>query len=262
MFRDKEFLMKELGIGKGTREDTFFILGYFYDNIKDNGYSDIIIGKFLYLRDYLNKHRELINYKNYNILQLTTFIDRICLILNKYQYEVPDKDTILLKIENNEIVPIVFDVKIDKEIIVEKKEKEKKKEEVIKEEEPVILEENLTYKSKGNNIETCTGVYGIYADDKLVYIGRTIAGFKQRYKSHLKELKENNSFLYRRLREYKDAGCEIRLKPLIVLEKLEMVHKKTINIKELNCMEFALITVLQPELNVEGRLKPYVFRNR
>ena len=46
-----------------------------------------------------------------------------------------------------------------------------------------------------------------------------------------------------------------------MLTPLEMENKRVINGKELNCMELALITVLQPKLNVEGRLKPYVFRN-
>lgn len=107
-----------------------------------------------------------------------------------------------------------------------------------------------------------TGIYGIYCDNKLVYIGKTIVDFKVRYKQHLYNLQnDNETYLYKKLRQYKEKGAIIQLKPLIVLEDLQLKNKKEISNTELECMELALIISYQPELNIEGRLQPYTFRN-
>ena len=34
------------------------------------------------------------------------------------------------------------------------------------------------------NIERCTGIYGIYVNDELVYIGKTLNSFAKRFDNH------------------------------------------------------------------------------
>ena len=61
------------------------------------------------------------------------------------------------------------------------------------------------------------------------------------------------------LQRIKD-GLSVYMKPIITLEDLKMEGKRTINNKELECMELALITAYKTIGNIEGRIKPYVFR--
>jgi len=57
------------------------------------------------------------------------------------------------------------------------------------------------------------------------------------------------------MREAKKDGLSVYMKPIITLEDLKMEGKRVINNKEL-----ALITAYKPIGNIEGRIKPYVFR--
>ena len=104
-----------------------------------------------------------------------------------------------------------------------------------------------------------TGIYGIYIDDKLVYIGKTTTSFEQRFKEHNKNINDT-MYIHKLMREAKKDGLSVYMKPIITLEDLKMEGKKVINNKELECMELALITAYKPIGNIEGRIKPYVFR--
>ena len=83
---------------------------------------------------------------------------------------------------------------------------------------------------------------------------------KKRYNTHKNQLNDG-AHIHNLIKKYKEAGIDITFKPIVILETLQMENKRSISPKELNCMEMALIHVLQPEGNIEGRLKPYVFRN-
>ena len=67
-------------------------------------------------------------------------------------------------------------------------------------------------------------------------------------------------YIHKLMREAKKDGLSVYMKPIITLEDLKMEGKKVINNKELECMELALITAYKPIGNIEGRIKPYVFR--
>lgn len=244
MFRSKNFLIENLGLGNRTREDTLIILGCLYDEIYEYGMTDQIIGKYLYIKEYLNNHRELLKLKaTYTILSLGTFLDRSNLILELSGKDIltnEDKENYEQKIINHKISLIEFDF-----LDFLKKQNEQNENKKIKE---------------NKKLEDCTGVYGIYVNDKLVYIGRTLSSFKNRFKSHKSNLNNSDEFMYKKLKEYKEAGKIITLKPLIAVELLNVEHKKTFTKNDINCMELALITMHKPFFNIEGRIKSYVFR--
>jgi hypothetical protein len=108
------------------------------------------------------------------------------------------------------------------------------------------------------------GIYGIYCDDQLVYIGKTDVDFKTRF-SHHKDCiinKKPEQYLHRYLIMMKEnhPDVKITLKPLVNIKDLNTDGK--IGNREIEAMELALITIHQPCCNIEGIKKPYKFTYR
>ena len=106
------------------------------------------------------------------------------------------------------------------------------------------------------------GIYGIYVEDELIYIGKTIVDFNERFNQHKMAIDNvnNNLPIYKILRTAKKMNRNIYLKPLIDLSILKVEHHNCeFSNKEIECMEMALITILKPKCNVEGIYKPYRF---
>lgn len=117
-------------------------------------------------------------------------------------------------------------------------------------------------KAKDIDISKKHGVYGIYLNDRLLYIGETTINFKTRFQQHRQGLKNQSADLYVKLKKIYDNKTEqeeLYFKPLVVIEDLKMIGKIKINEKELKCMELALITAMKPELNIQGVVEPYSF---
>ena len=111
-------------------------------------------------------------------------------------------------------------------------------------------------------IEDCTGIYGIYLNGQLVYIGKTTQSFSKRYKQHKHYIEfpndsESQYDMYIELAEELAKGSFIQLRPLIIAETIPYKSLYNLTNRDLESMEFALITMLQPRYNVEGRRKPY-----
>lgn len=110
------------------------------------------------------------------------------------------------------------------------------------------------------------GIYGIYVDDELIYIGKTLRSFEQRFEEHRKSLNkeydevENVPKLYFLLKAAKDDGKEIKFKRLIDLDDINCRNHRKFDNKDLCNMELGLITVLKPRGNVEGVSMPYRYR--
>ena len=121
-------------------------------------------------------------------------------------------------------------------------------------------EDRTRLNKQSNNIKGY-GVYGIYINNELVYIGETMRSFEERFKEHKLNLRKNEEYKYIELNKAKNGGAKISLIPLIDVEKLleECEGKRTFSEKEVKCMELALIKMYQPKLNIEGRLKKYHF---
>lgn len=106
------------------------------------------------------------------------------------------------------------------------------------------------------------GIYGIYVEDELIYIGKTIVDFNERFNQHKTAIDDinNNLPIYKELRIAKKMNKNIYLKPLIDLSILKVEHHShEFSNKEVECMEMALITTLKPKCNVEGVYKSYRF---
>lgn len=107
------------------------------------------------------------------------------------------------------------------------------------------------------------GIYGIFVDDELVYIGKTFESFDSRLKDHGKMIKSGEGGeKYKYLYNEKKMGKEVYARPLIDIDNLYTNSKQNITNNELECMEYALITYLQPKLNISGVIKKYGFSNK
>ena len=104
------------------------------------------------------------------------------------------------------------------------------------------------------------GIYGIYVEDQLIYIGMTQRDFNVRWQEHKDALIQNDNslFLYRWLRQ--NGIHKISFKKLIDLDNVEFKDRKSnISKNELESMEFALIHVLKPICNLSGNSLPYTW---
>ena len=93
------------------------------------------------------------------------------------------------------------------------------------------------------------GVYGIYKDDVLIYIGSTMRDFSVRFNEHIENIKNNSKELhvYSLLQE-----GNITFKKLIDIKKLQT--NSNITKRDLESMELALINTMQPIGNLAGRV--------
>lgn len=104
------------------------------------------------------------------------------------------------------------------------------------------------------------GIYGIYCNDKLVYIGKTDVDFETRFKQHKYAVESGSTsqYLYKYLiMMKKDEGCVITLKPLVNVKNLKV--KGTIRNRDIEAMELALIQLYQPICNIQGIKQDYEF---
>lgn len=100
------------------------------------------------------------------------------------------------------------------------------------------------------------GIYAIADDKKIIYIGSTKRPFKKRFEEHSKNFNlKTNHHLYGYMPQEK-----LNMYPLICLDRLQYVGitEKTLK-RNREYLEWALILFLQPECNIEGRSKPFVF---
>lgn len=102
--------------------------------------------------------------------------------------------------------------------------------------EPTVSKSHKTYSEYG--------VYGIYLNNELVYIGMTTTAFEQRFQEHRNAIKNQYTKIYQLLFEQE----KIDFKPLIIFNHNQSGPTR----EQLKVMEFALITYLRPAGNTEG----------
>lgn len=116
------------------------------------------------------------------------------------------------------------------------------------------------------NCKDDNGIYGIYIIDninrteELIYIGKTGVSFVERYKQHLNNVNNPkcDKKLYRRIRQAKRAGLDVKLRPLITLSDVKWT-RKAVKDYDLSMMELSLISLFKPECNWEGVQSEYLF---
>lgn len=114
-----------------------------------------------------------------------------------------------------------------------------------------------TYKQKEKEkVESC-GVYGIYQDKELIYIGMTMREFEIRWREHLENIKLKRNELY--FEKYMDINKEIEFEKMVDICQIQT--DKIITREDVKSMELALIQVFQPKGNLEGRTMPYRYNN-
>lgn len=91
------------------------------------------------------------------------------------------------------------------------------------------------------------GVYGIYIDDELVYIGGTGRGFLSRYSTHKSNIKTKNRILYNKMHKALKENKDVYLKPLVICSDKN----------ELSLLEQKYIEKYQPIYNLQGTTMKY-----
>ena len=115
-------------------------------------------------------------------------------------------------------------------------------------------------------IEECTGVYGIYLDNVLVYIGKTTRGFGKRFKEHKHFVdfpndSETQFNMYADFAAAIEKGSSLQLRPLIIVETAKYKSLYSLTNRDIESMEFALISAFQPKYNIEGKRRAYRYTN-
>lgn len=107
------------------------------------------------------------------------------------------------------------------------------------------------------------GVYGIYYNDKLIYIGKTDVSFNTRFKQHQEALTSGSTsqYLYKYLLNEKqlNGNIAISFKPLITIKDLKIEDVSIIKNRDIEAMELALIHLYKPICNIQGIKQDYKF---
>lgn len=101
------------------------------------------------------------------------------------------------------------------------------------------------------------GVYGIYVNNELVYIGMTMRDFEKRWQEHINKIRSgsNELYFYKQLQKYDE---EVKLHFKILVDASEkVIDKKSFSEDEIKSMEYALIKVLKPKYNLAGNTYDY-----
>lgn len=115
-------------------------------------------------------------------------------------------------------------------------------------------------------ISSCTGIYGIYVENELVYIGKTTQSFQKRFNQHKRLIdypddSETQYEMYYELAVARAQGKAVQLRPLIIAEYIPYNSLYDLTNRDLESMEFALIWCYRPRFNVCGIQKPYRYTN-
>lgn len=101
------------------------------------------------------------------------------------------------------------------------------------------------------------GIYGIYYDGEVVYIGKTVVSFDERFKQHWQGIAKGKKMLvYQEL--HKLDKHKIEMKPILTLDSI-MVNQDEITNRDVESMELALISLYKPKYNRAGMTMPYIY---
>ena len=104
------------------------------------------------------------------------------------------------------------------------------------------------------------GIYGIYADDELIYIGSTIRSFEERFNEHKVNLMNGSKELkvYDLIRQEKLVGKKIELKIILNCANIKVDRKLTL--EDIESMELGFISYFKPRGNMAGIYVPFKYK--
>lgn len=97
------------------------------------------------------------------------------------------------------------------------------------------------------------GVYGVWVNDELFYIGSTNRSFEERFAEHQSNL-QNKS---RELNWYSKIKADDKIKYTPIIDITQLKCDRVLDTDDIKTMEYALILTQQPEGNIAGRLTPF-----
>lgn len=100
------------------------------------------------------------------------------------------------------------------------------------------------------------GIYGLYINKRLVYIGSTQQSFSLRLVQHNQKIGKSTSMLYQCLYVNRNH-LMLSMKPLIITKYVRT--SQPITSKELGWMELALISAFRPIYNTMGVKANFTF---
>ena len=107
------------------------------------------------------------------------------------------------------------------------------------------------------------GIYGIYVDRELVYVGMTTGSFFGRFCEHkdniLNKDKQEQRDLYDFLREAIAADKMVAMEPIINLSDLTLSFGQRLTARDLCDMEMTVIALYKPRFNKQGLLTNYQY---
>ena len=206
-----------------------------YDKIKEEYYITLGIKE--------SYHNHLFHCDDkYNFWKLMGFFDKIDFRTMRDRY-LPGKNTDVLQryttIILNHMIPI----------------NNKYTKDYVEKMTPKQVYRNIVIKKKKSEKKEGGGVYGIYENGALVYIGMTMRPFEARWKEHQENIEKGSNELA--LYGLIDANAKIEFKKLLEVDKMDSNDK--ITKRDLQAMEFALIQEHRPKYNFAGRTQPYQF---
>ena len=104
------------------------------------------------------------------------------------------------------------------------------------------------------------GVYGIFVDRELIYVGKTNVDFEVRFEQHKEALQTgNNQYVYQHIRKLKEerGSVSIEFKPIVNV--LDLKLDGNITNRDIEAMELAMIQLFKPVGNIQGVLQDYKF---
>lgn len=101
------------------------------------------------------------------------------------------------------------------------------------------------------------GVYGIFENEELIYVGETIQSFLDRFRAHAKCVKENSSsnkmynYICKNFEENK-----FYMRPLVEIDS-RIKLDNNLSLRDIQAIEFGFITCFRPKFNIMGISKNY-----
>ena len=112
-----------------------------------------------------------------------------------------------------------------------------------------------TLKKTNKEVEAY-GVYGIYKNDCLMYIGSTMRDFSIRFNEHIENIKSKSNELY----VYSLLNKEDNITFKVLINAKQLNTNTTLTRRDIESMELGLITVYKPPGNLAGTKYEFKYR--